>query len=540
MTAGRSVLRIAVISVASLGLAVLTAWLALHAARTVAAPPGNQREAVALAFAQALSGPLETLVTEAQRAATALSPWSGSPADVTAARSTLDAFADPPAPFDRAFVVGLDSRAVAVSASASAVQGQVRDWEFVADAALGQPSGSGVVQDPIERRPLVGAAAPLQDEQGEVTGVMVGLTEVAGSRVAATLAGLGNTVAVEVALVDPQGQVVHAGTAAVEPASADTIAPARAAATGPGTMNYPGTAGVLRSAAYAPVQGGWSVVLHEDAAGLAPDTDRAIVPALIPLAALTVLSVGAAAVLDARSRRVAAQADSTKRAFLAVTGHELRTPLTVMSGMLQTLVARGDALPAEYRSRAIEAMSRQAKHLERLVERMLFVAHLESGLPLGVTTRPTDVGPILQLTVEQQRSRSPLHELVLEVASPLVAEADAKRLDEVVSELIENAVRYSPNGGTVRVTAHRTGRSVEIAVEDSGVGLPADATRIFEKFVQGETVDTRVQDEGGVGLGLYIVRTLTEAMGGTVDVERRKSGGTRVAITLRSGSPSAA
>ena len=94
-------------------------------------------------------------------------------------------------------------------------------------------------------------------------------------------------------------------------------------------------------------------------------------------------------------------------------------------------------------------------------------------------------------------------------------------------------MKYSPAGGEVGLRIVPRGRWVDLVVEDEGVGLPSDYRSIFEKFVQGESVTKRVHDEGGVGLGLYIVRTLVEDMGGTVRAEPRSSQGARFVVSLR-------
>ena len=128
---------------------------------------------------------------------------------------------------------------------------------------------------------------------------------------------------------------------------------------------------------------------------------------------------------------------------------------------------------------------------------------------------------------------APLHEFVVDAEPDETARADTRALDQILDQLVDNAVKYSPSGGTVRVGASRRRGRVEIFVEDDGVGLPSDTRDIFDAFAQGESVEGRVHDEGGVGVGLYIVRTLTEQLGGSVRAERPAKGGARFVVTLR-------
>lgn len=373
--------------------------------------------------------------------------------------------------------------------------------------------------DPFERRPMVLAAAAVE-----------GGTVVAGMPVEGLVDLLGRLPEPDegrVRLVDPTGVVLRPGLLpeTLPRVGPNLAEPVRAAAGGPGFIEYPGEAGIAMSAAYAPAGHGWTVVLLEEAESFTPAAEglRAVGAAVPGLSVLVLLLVIGFVALDARARRHQRQSERTKQAFLSVAGHELRTPLTVMSGMVHLLAREGE-IPEPTRLQAARAAARQAKQLERLIERLLFVAHLESGVGVGVSAVPVDLAPVLERVVDIQRGLSPLHELDAELESPLPALADTGAVEQIVLHLLDNAVRYSPAGSTVRVLARARRRTVEIAVEDEGVGLPADASRIFDLFVQGETVDERLHDEGGVGLGLAIVRTLVTAMDGRVRAEGRDPG----------------
>jgi signal transduction histidine kinase len=133
-------------------------------------------------------------------------------------------------------------------------------------------------------------------------------------------------------------------------------------------------------------------------------------------------------------------------------------------------------------------------------------------------------------------SFSPLsdkHQVVADVPDDLpLASGDSMATDIIVGQLLENAFKYSPSGGTVTVRGRAVGPLIEVDVEDEGIGIaPGDHERIFERFVQGETGDRR--RFGGVGIGLYIVRRLAVAQEGTVVAQSRPAGGTTMRLTLR-------
>jgi signal transduction histidine kinase len=225
--------------------------------------------------------------------------------------------------------------------------------------------------------------------------------------------------------------------------------------------------------------------------------------------------------------------EAAKQSFLAIAGHELRTPLTVIKGFTDMLVRRWADVPDETRHGVVETIGHQVRNLEHLVERLLLGAQLEAGVTPSMAHEAVDMGAALESAAAHHRAVAPLHELAVEAEGAGDVWADRKALDRILDNLVENAVKYSPNGGRVLLSGRRAGGRVELAVEDEGIGLPSDLDVIFEKFVQREEVGTRTHDEGGVGLGLYIVRTLVERMGGSVRAERRPLGGARFVVMLR-------
>jgi signal transduction histidine kinase len=285
----------------------------------------------------------------------------------------------------------------------------------------------------------------------------------------------------------------------------------------------------------APIGGGWAVVVEQQAASLdAPATD-------LPKGTLLIAGLLFVAVLllqltsDKRRRATARRVAAHNAAFLAVLGHELRTPLTVIRGFVDTLSNRWAHLGDEQRYDLVDRLPQQTRRLNRVVDRLLLAANLQTGSLPRPSLEPVDLAPALERLANDYGPMAPLHQFVVDAAPDLVVRADTKMLQQILDQLVDNAVKYSPSGGMVRLSAQRHRGDIEIAVEDEGVGLPRDSRSIFEAFAQGEAVDTRTHSEGGVGLGLYIVRALCRQLGASVRAERREQGGARLVVTLRAG-----
>ncbi|MBV8305586.1 MAG: HAMP domain-containing histidine kinase [Acidimicrobiia bacterium] len=285
--------------------------------------------------------------------------------------------------------------------------------------------------------------------------------------------------------------------------------------------------------ATAPAALGWSAVLEQDAASF--DVGHAAGPSgrlIILLGVLFALVLALQAVSDARRRAVARHADAHAAAFLAVLSHELRTPLTVIKGFIDTLVGRWDALTDDQRHNLVDRLPPQSRRLNRVVDRLLLAANMQAGVSPAMALGSVQVADALERVASSYTAVAPLHEFVVDAGPDVAVRADVKAVDQILDQLVDNAVKYSPAGGTVRLSARRRRTRVEIAVEDEGVGLPPDTRAIFDAFTQGEDVDGRVHDEGGVGVGLYIVRTLCAQLHGSVHAERRARGA-RLVVTLR-------
>jgi PAS domain S-box-containing protein len=243
-------------------------------------------------------------------------------------------------------------------------------------------------------------------------------------------------------------------------------------------------------------------------------------------------------VLDFRDITAAKELEEAKDLFLATTSHELRTPITVVQGFASTLASRWDKLPDADRRSAVQTIAERAGSLARLVEQLLLGSRAGAD-QLQVTNGPFDLANLLNGAAVAFRPLSELHTLEVDVQPGLPpARGDAMATDIIIGQLLENAFKYSPEGGKVVVRATTEGDAIAVTVQDEGIGIgPEDRERIFDRFVQGEAGDRR--RFGGIGLGLYIVRQLAEAQGGEIAVAANDGPGTVMRLSLQQASASA-
>jgi PAS domain S-box-containing protein len=222
-----------------------------------------------------------------------------------------------------------------------------------------------------------------------------------------------------------------------------------------------------------------------------------------------------------------------KREFVSNVSRELRSPLTSIYGFAETLLRDDVLFGDDERETFLRYITSEASRLTAIVDRLLAVARLDTG-DLQVTLAPTDVGAVVREVVanaEQTLGRG--HEFVLDLpADQLEADADRDKLRQIVTDLVENAIKYSPDGGTIEVSVRRRDDAVEISVDDEGIGIPdAERDRIFQKFYRAES-EGRDLTSGGSGLGLFIARELLAAMRGRIWVRARDGQGSSFVFTL--------
>ncbi|HSS52623.1 MAG TPA: ATP-binding protein [Thermoanaerobaculia bacterium] len=210
-------------------------------------------------------------------------------------------------------------------------------------------------------------------------------------------------------------------------------------------------------------------------------------------------------------------ADRRKDQFLAMLAHELRNPLAPIRNAVELMRQVETVDPTFQPSR--EMVERQVKHLGRLVDDLLDVSRITQG-SIRLRKEVVDLGTIVQRAVEGSRPliESRAHTVSLRPpAEPVRLEADATRLEQVISNLLNNAAKYTMPGGHVWVTAAREGEEAVVRVRDTGIGVPPDVLdRVFEPFVQ-QSNGSLARTDGGLGVGLTLVRSLVEMHGGRVE-----------------------
>ncbi len=224
-----------------------------------------------------------------------------------------------------------------------------------------------------------------------------------------------------------------------------------------------------------------------------------------------------------------------ERGFLAAVGHDLRTPLTTIAGYAEAL-EEGKVAPEEL-PRVSRVIHRESGRLSRLLEDLMLLSRLEAG-EFQLRLEQVELARHLGGSVEAYRGRADEAGVNLEAdlgAVPPMA-LDPDRIDQMVGNLVENALRYTPQGGTVRLILHKEAAGVRISVSDTGPGIEAaDLPHIFERLYVAQRY--RPARPEGSGLGLAIVKELAEAMGGTAGVASELGRGTTVTVTLPLGPP---
>jgi PAS domain S-box-containing protein len=216
--------------------------------------------------------------------------------------------------------------------------------------------------------------------------------------------------------------------------------------------------------------------------------------------------------------------EAAKSDFIATLSHELRTPMTAVLGAAKTLLRDDIALTPERRQQLLEMIGAQGTRLTQITEEVLLANRLDRG-DLRFDSERVDLSQLVRHAVETMRHDAP-DSISLSAATNGSAEAigDRDRIEQVLVNLIDNAVKYSPDGGEVVVSTVPAAASVRVEVADQGIGIPpAEQEAVFEKFYRGDPQHRAVP--GGTGLGLYICRELVQRMGGTIGVRSRPGGG---------------
>lgn len=233
--------------------------------------------------------------------------------------------------------------------------------------------------------------------------------------------------------------------------------------------------------------------------------------------------------------------DQLKSQFLSIASHELRTPITAVSGFAQ-LALRGlreHLTPSseETWGRELERLTRQltiihdqSAKLGRLVRELLDVSRIQAGR-LEFQIAPVDLAEVARTVTEQVQMMSPDHRFHVDAEGPAAVMGDRDHLEQAVANLLDNAIKYSAEGGSVRVRVRREDDEVRCTIEDEGIGIsPEQIGRIFDIFYR--TTEAEARRTAGLGLGLFITRGIVERHGGRIWTESEVGKGTRVHFAL--------
>jgi signal transduction histidine kinase len=236
------------------------------------------------------------------------------------------------------------------------------------------------------------------------------------------------------------------------------------------------------------------------------------------------------------------QLDKLKTQFLSMASHELRTPLTAVSGFMQiarrrmSRLAGANDVPTPWREEAqksdetLEMANRQAKKLARLIDELLDVSRLQQGR-VEMRLSEIELADVVREVAERMRLLSKGHEIEtkIEGAAPIVADRD--RIEQVLENLVGNAIKYSPESGRIDVSMRVNGGNAVVSVRDEGIGIaPGEVEKIFGLFYR--SPDPRADHVGGLGLGLYISREIVSRHHGRLWAERNAGAGTTFHVTL--------
>jgi signal transduction histidine kinase len=242
--------------------------------------------------------------------------------------------------------------------------------------------------------------------------------------------------------------------------------------------------------------------------------------------------------LQAQNERLL-ELDAMKQSFISMVSHELRTPLTSIVGYLELLREGEGGELTEDQARFLEVMDRNATRLQRLVDDILMISRADSDR-LKLTLEPVDVGQLVQRSAESAGpvARDKGVELIVRAEDELPeVEGDRRLLAQLLDNLVSNAVKFTPEDGTVTIQASREGGEVVVEVTDTGSGIPADEVpRLFERFFRASTA----ADVPGTGLGLAIAKAIVETHGGSIGVESELGSGSTFRVVIPPSPPSRA
>ncbi len=219
-----------------------------------------------------------------------------------------------------------------------------------------------------------------------------------------------------------------------------------------------------------------------------------------------------------------------KTEFVSAAAHELRTPLTSIKGFSEILLTRENLAPEE-QEKFLTHINRQADNLMQIINDLLDISHFEAGQSFYLNKQMCRVGDAIRMVTQPFIDKNPNHDfLIITPAEIIEVMLDKEKMAKVLTHLLDNSVKYSPDGGTIRVSGNLSNGEYHIGVEDEGIGMnPYQLDRIFDKFYRGDNSNKVTE---GTGLGMNIVKNIVEAHGGRVHVESSVGRGTKVLLRI--------
>jgi PAS domain S-box-containing protein len=224
------------------------------------------------------------------------------------------------------------------------------------------------------------------------------------------------------------------------------------------------------------------------------------------------------------------EVDRMKTEFISTTAHELRTPLTSIRGFSEILMRRDDIKRKE-RMKFLTYINDQSVNLTNIINDLLDISRIESGLGFSLKKAPCDIAEIIRVVIQEFQERPSRYRFeVMLPEEPVEMKADRDKVEQVLQNIISNAVKYSPEGSLIQVKGVVKEDQYEVSVDDQGIGMTSEqVAKVFEKFYRADASNTAIP---GTGLGMSIVKYLVEAHGGEVWVESQKGKGTTVRFTI--------
>ncbi|PWK16449.1 sensor histidine kinase [Tumebacillus permanentifrigoris] len=247
----------------------------------------------------------------------------------------------------------------------------------------------------------------------------------------------------------------------------------------------------------------------------------------------SLLALGVGIYLATKALRPIQQAWNKQQEFVADASHELRTPLTVMKTSLERLFRHPDHTVLQEGESISDAID-ETNRMSKLVSQLLTLARSDSN-EVEILRQPMQLDALVERTAERFRELAMLKEIQIEsqVESSLEVNGDQERLQQLLVILLDNALKYTEDGGRVTVSCRRVSHAVQLEVADTGIGIAAeDLPRVFDRFFRGDKM--RARTHPGTGLGLSIAQWIVEAHGGKIRVESEGGKGTRVVVRLPS------